>query len=74
MINNTIRIGNELYILMGIADIKYKSQAAEWNALNPLHKVFKRENFLYFCQSIEDAKICKPKRKYIKKNERINKS
>jgi hypothetical protein len=74
MINSTIRIGKELYILMGIEDIKYEHKASEWNSLSPLHKVFKKENFLYFCKAIEDAKIYKPKRKYIKKNERINKS
>lgn len=71
---NFLRIKDDLLIVKGTTTVDYESHASEWNALNPLHRVYKKDGILYFCELVEEAILVpeneekiKPKRKYTKK-------
>ena len=37
--------------------VEYESLAPEWNKISPLHRTFKREDKLFFCELVEEAEI-----------------
>lgn len=58
MINNPIiKVNDELFIIKRILDVAYEPLGPEWNALSPLHKTFKRDNKIFFCELIEEIEF-----------------
>lgn len=57
MILNWIRVNEDLLIVKRVMATEYESLAPEWNKISPLHRTFKREDKLYFCELVEEAEI-----------------
>ena len=57
MILNWIRVNEDLLIIKRVMAAEYESLAPEWNKISLLHKTFKREDKLYFCELVEEAEI-----------------
>lgn len=54
---NIIRINGDLYIVRRNMSAEYESLGPEWNQISPLHKTFKQNDRLFFCELIEEAEI-----------------
>lgn len=57
MVFNWIRVNDDLLIVKRVMNTSYESLAPEWNKISPLHRTFKREDKLYFCEIVEDAQV-----------------
>jgi hypothetical protein len=56
MINNPLmRVNDDLLIIKRVMDEIYLDLGKEWNKISPLHRTFKREDKLFFCELIEEA-------------------
>ena len=54
---NIIRINGDLLIVRRNMSAEYESLGPEWNKISPLHKTFKQNDRLFFCELIEEAEI-----------------
>jgi len=50
MILNWIRVNEDLLMVKRVMAVEYESLAPEWNKISPLHRTFKREDKLFFCE------------------------
>lgn len=57
MVFNWIRVNDDLLIVKRVMAAGYESLAPEWNKISPLHRTFKREDKLFFCELVEEAEI-----------------
>jgi hypothetical protein len=57
MILNWIRVNEDLLMVKRVMAVEYESLAPEWNKISPLHRTFKREDKLFFCELVEEAEI-----------------
>lgn len=52
-----IKINGDLYIVRRNMNVEYEPLGPEWNKISPLHKTFKQNDRLFFCELIEEAEI-----------------
>jgi hypothetical protein len=57
MRNQIVKINDELLIIKHVVNGGSEELAHEWNAINPLNKTFKKEDKMYFCESVEEATV-----------------
>ncbi len=55
--NQIIKINDELFLIKRIAGEHYMRFAHLWNEISSMHKTFKKDGQMYFCELIEDANI-----------------
>jgi len=54
---NIIKINDELFMVRRNMSAEYEALGPEWNKISPLHKTFKQNDRLFFCELIEEAEI-----------------
>jgi hypothetical protein len=57
MMNQIIKVNNELFLIKRITNEMYEKAASTWNEMSINHKTFKKEGQMYFCELIEEAQI-----------------
>jgi hypothetical protein len=57
MILNWIRVNEDLLMVKRVMAAEYESLAPEWNKISLLHRTFKKEDKLFFCELVEEAEI-----------------
>ncbi len=50
-----LKIGETLYLIKHILNDSYEPVASKWNEMDRLHKTFKRDGRMYFCEQVEEA-------------------
>lgn len=56
MINKgMIKVNDDLLLIKHTMNVGYEPLAPEWNKISSLHRTFKREDKLFFCELIEEA-------------------
>lgn len=56
-----LKIGDELYLVRYNMNESYEQAGLSWNEMNSLHKTFKKDGRVYFCEKIEEAIIINDK-------------
>jgi hypothetical protein len=57
MIEQIIKVNDELFLIKRTTNEMYESAASTWNEMSINHKTFKKEGRMYFCELIEEAQI-----------------
>jgi hypothetical protein len=55
--NELIRVNDEMFRVVRKTGNIYEKFAHTWNDMSPLHKTFKKDGYMYFCELIEEAQI-----------------
>lgn len=56
-----LKIGDELYLVRHNMNESYEAAGSSWNEIDSLHKTFKRDGRVYFCELVEEAIIINDK-------------
>jgi hypothetical protein len=57
MINQLIKVNDDLFLIKRITSEYYEQFASLWNEMSIKHKTFKKDGRMYFCECIEEAQI-----------------
>jgi hypothetical protein len=57
MIEQLIRVNDDLFLIKRTTGEYYEKFASLWNEMSAEHKTFKKDGRMYFCERIEEAQI-----------------
>jgi len=57
MMQQMIKVNDELFLIKRITNELYERFASLWNEISIDHKTFKKEGRMYFCERIEEAQV-----------------